>query len=80
MDMMYLRRLFYARLGFLSRERKELLRQANLEAMHTTNPASNRATSSIMLAQQLQDNIATEYRVYMQLISVYRRGVSLPLD
>ena len=77
---MYLRRLFYARLGSLSRERKELLRQANLEAVHTTYPASNKATSSVMIAQQLQDNIATEYRVYMQLISAYRRGVSLPVD
>ena len=77
---MYLRRLFYARLGSLSRERKELLRQANLEAVHTTYPDSNKATSSVMLAQQLQDNIATEYRVYMQLVSAYRRGVSLPVD
>ena len=80
-DMMYLRMLFYARLGALSRQRKGLLRQAShLVEVPTKDmdavQAASRLAATNALAQQLHDNSAAEFRTYMQLTSAYRRGVS----
>ena len=80
-DLMYLRMLFYARLGALSRQRKELLRQASHLAEVPTEDmdavqAASRLAATNALAQQLHDNSAAEFRTYMQLTSAYRRGVS----
>ncbi len=44
-DVMYLRQLFYARLGSLSRERKEALRQAPVGAIQATLNASTRVAA-----------------------------------
>ena len=80
-DMMYLRMLFYARLGALSGQRKELLQQAShlaevpAEDMDAVQAASRLAPTNA-LAQQLHDNSAAEFQTYMQLTSAYRRGVS----
>ncbi len=80
-DMMYLRMLFYARLGALSRQRKDLLQQAShlaevpAEDMDAVQAASRLAATNA-LAQQLHDNSAAEFKTYMQLTSAYRRGVS----
>lgn len=76
-DVMYLRQLFYARLGSLSRERKEVVRQAPSGAIQATSQANTRLAAVETLAQQLQNNIATEIKVYKQQLSAYRRGVSL---
>ena len=81
MDMMYLRRLFYARLGALSRERRELSRQASEVSQVRGEQtgavqASTRLADLNALAQQLHDNSAAEFKTYMQLTSAYRRGVS----
>ena len=81
MDVMYLRRLFYARLGALSHERRKLSRQASeLSQVSACSPiaaqASTRLADLNALAQQLHDNSATEFKTYMQLTSVYRCGVS----
>ena len=81
MDVMYLRRLFYARLGALSRERRELSRQASevsqVRGEETgAAQASTRLADLNALAQQLHDNSAAEFKTYMQLTSAYRRGVS----
>ncbi|KAL0018369.1 hypothetical protein WJX77_003606 [Trebouxia sp. C0004] len=74
-DVMYLRQLFYARLGSLSRERKELVCQAPLGAIQATPQASTRLAAIGTLAQQLQDNSATEIKIYKQQLSAYRRGI-----
>ena len=76
---MQLRALFYARLGALSRERKELLRQAPAGATQTAAQASTRLADINTLAQQLHDNSAAEFKTYMQHTSAYRRGVRLVL-
>lgn len=81
-DMMYLRMLFYAKLGALSRQRKELLRQASHRAEEVPTEdmdavqAASRLAATGALAQQLHDNSAAEFKTYMQLTSAYRRGVS----
>jgi len=80
-DMMYLRMLFYASLGALSRQRKELLQEAShltevpAEDMDPVQAASRLATTNV-LAQQLHDNSAAEFKTYMQVTSAYCRGVS----
>ena len=73
--MMHLRRLFYARLGSLSRERKELLHHIPVGAIQTTFEPTTRLAAVGKLAQQLYDNSATEFRTYMQRLSAFRRGV-----
>ncbi|DBA89302.1 TPA: hypothetical protein ACH3X2_004799 [Trebouxia sp. C0005] len=80
-DMMYLRMLFYAKLGALSRQRKELLRQASHRAEEVPTEdmdavqAASRLAATGALAQQLHDNSAAEFKTYMQLTSAYRRGI-----
>ena len=74
-DLMLLRRLFYAKLGSLRRERKELLQQVPTGAAETAPEASDRLAAIMTAAQQLHDNSAAEFRTYMQLTAAYRRGV-----
>lgn len=80
-DTMYLRMLFYARLGALSCQRKKLLQQAShlaevlAEDVDAVQAASRLAATNA-LAQQLHENSAAEFKTYMQLTSAYRRGVS----
>ena len=74
---MHLRRLFYARLGFLSCERKELLRHTPVGAIQTTFEPTTRLAAVGKLAQQLHNNGATEFRTYMQQVSAFWRGVRL---
>lgn len=76
-DTTYLRMLFYARLGALSCQRKELLQQAShlAEDVDAVQAASRLAATNA-LAQQLHENSAAEFKTYMQLTSAYRRGVS----
>ena len=73
--MLHLRRLFYAKLGALRRERKELLRQVPAGVAGATPDASTRLAEINFIAQQLHDNSAAEFRAFMQLSSAYRRGV-----
>ena len=76
-DLMHLRRLFYARLGALARERKQLLQQLPVTGASTSAPeASSRLADVRTIAQQLQDNSCLEFRMYLQLTSASRRGVS----
>ena len=73
---MHLRRLFYAKMGALKRERKQLLRQVPAGAAESTLEASTRLADITAIAQQLHDNSVAEFRTYMQFGSAYRRGVS----
>lgn len=74
-DLMLLRRLFYAKLGALRRERKALLQQVPTGAAETAPEASARLAAVMTAAQELHDNSAAEFRTYMQLTAAYRRGV-----
>jgi len=73
---MHLRRLFYAKMGALKRERKQLLQQVPAGAAQSTLEASTRLADITAIAQQLHDNSAAEFKTYMQFGSAYRRGVS----
>ncbi|KAL0055425.1 hypothetical protein WJX82_000314 [Trebouxia sp. C0006] len=74
-DLMHLRRLFYAKMGALKRERKQLLQQVPAGAAESTLEASTRLADITAIAQQLHDNSAAEFRTYMQFGSAYRRGI-----
>ena len=74
-DLMLLRRFFYAKLGALRRERQALLQQVPTGATETDPDASSRLAMIRIAAQQLHDNSAAEFRTYMQLTAAYRRGV-----
>lgn len=74
-DLMLLRRLFYGKLGALRRERKVLLQQVPTETSETAPDASERLATITSAAQQLHDNSAAEFKMFMQLTAAYRRGV-----
>ena len=74
---MLLRRLFYGKLGALRRERKVLLQQVPTETSETAPDASERLATIMSAAQQLHDNSASEFRIFMQLTAAYRRGVGI---
>ncbi|DBA98702.1 TPA: hypothetical protein ACH3X1_014478 [Trebouxia sp. C0004] len=74
-DIMHLRKLFYSKLGALSRHRKELQQQVPVGALESSLHASARLAGIISIAQQLHDSAATEFKVFMQLTSAYRRGI-----
>ena len=76
-DMMHLRRLFYAKIGALRRERELLLQKVPSGAATTTPDAATRLADINAIAQQLHDNSAAEFRAYMQLSAAYCRGVGL---
>ena len=78
-DLMLLRRLFYAKLGALRRERRALLQQVPTGATGAAPAldASSRLATILTAAQMLHDNSAAEFKAYMQLTAAYRRGVSL---
>ncbi|DBA95755.1 TPA: hypothetical protein ACH3X1_001309 [Trebouxia sp. C0004] len=74
-DLMHLRRLFYAKMGALKRERKQLLQHVPAGAAQSTLDASTRLADITAIAQQLHDNSAAEFKTYMQFGSAYRRGI-----
>ena len=76
-DMIHLRRLFYAKIGALRRERSQLVQQVPAGAAHSTAEASTRLADITAIAQQLHDNSAAEFKTYMQFCSAYQRGVSI---
>lgn len=78
---MHLRRIFYGRVGALARERRQLLLKLPVSgAIESAPEASSRLADVRTVAQQLQDNSCTEFRMYLQLTSAYRRGVSYARD
>ena len=78
-DMLHLRRLFYAKIGALRRERRQLVQQVPAGAAHSTAEASTRLADITAIAQQLHDNSAAEFKTYMQFCSAYQRGVSISM-
>lgn len=75
-DVLHLRRLFYAKLGALARERTALLDRSPAGAIASAVHASNRLTEVVDIAQELQSNSAQEFRTHLQFSSAYSRGVS----
>ncbi len=73
---MHLRRLFYAKMGALKRERKQLLQHVPAGAAQSTLEASTRLADITATAQQLHDNSAAEFKTYMQFGSAW--GEYLP--
>ena len=75
-DMMYIRHLFYYKIGQLARERKALLEnmhQAQVSLCH----ASDKLSQMTRWSDQLRENGAEEYRCHMQFIIAVFRGVRL---
>lgn len=74
-DVLYLRRLFYSKLGALARDRQDLLRQIPTGAAETAASTSSQLGQTAEMAQALQANSAAELRAYMQFLSAFGRGV-----
>ena len=75
-DMMYIRHLFYYKVGQLARERNALLdkmHQAKVSLCH----AADKLTHVTNWSDQLRENGAEEYRVHMQFVTAVFRGVML---
>ena len=74
--MMYLRRLFFGKMGQLARERKNMIAKLPTDPMSMRLcHASDKLTEMERLAEQLRANGAEEYRTYVQLSSAFYRGV-----
>ena len=73
-DIMYLRRLFYHKLGQLARERQALLHNMMHNRMDMGH-VSDKLTETDRWSIELRENGAEEYRAYLQFLSVYMRGV-----
>jgi len=76
-DLMLLRRLFYGKLGVLSRQRRDCLLRMPYAAAATEHEVSNRLSEVVTVAQELVDITAAERQTRLQFTSAYRRGVKL---
>ena len=74
-DLLYLRQLFYGKLGQLSRQRQVLLDQL-MECQQAASTPLDRSTGLDRLAEALRKNAAEEYRTLMQFASALYCGVS----
>ena len=74
-DLLLLRRLFYGKLGVLSRERKDCLKRMPFGAASTAAEVNGRLSEVIAIAQELHDITAEEFQTKLQFTSAYRRGV-----
>lgn len=75
-DVLQLRRLFYAKLGALARERRALWAKAPAGAIESALHASSRLDEVVQIATELQDNSTQELRTHLQFDSAFYRGVS----
>ncbi len=73
-DLLYLRQLFCHKLGQLARERNRLLSKMTGCKMDMSH-ASDKLAEMTKWSDHLRENGAEEYRTYMQLSTVYYRGV-----
>ncbi len=84
-DMLHLRRLFYGRLGQLSRVRAAIMTHMPAAVSHDAvlpfnldmKPAANKLTETKEWAEQLCANRAEESRAYLYCAVCLLRGVSL---
>ena len=77
-DLLYLRRLYYGKLGQLYRQRKELRSQVPLACTAEAENicATDNYTVLSDLAEKLRVNAAEEYSVFVQSFCAIFRGVS----
>ncbi|DBA95753.1 TPA: hypothetical protein ACH3X1_001307 [Trebouxia sp. C0004] len=74
-DMLHLRKLFYAKVGAIRRERSGLWPRVPVEAAGTAADATIKTLVTSSVAQQLQETSAAEFRATMQFGSAFNRGV-----
>lgn len=74
-DMLHLRKLFYAKVDAVRRERAGLWPKVPVEVAGTAADATIKMLVTSSLAQQLQESGAAEFRATMQLKSAFNRGV-----
>ena len=74
-DLMYLRNLFYYKMGQLARQRQVLLHNMTMGPRVTMSHASDKLSKVISWSDQLRENGAEEYRCYMQFVTAAYRGV-----
>lgn len=74
-DLMLLRRLFYGKLGVLSRSRKDCLKRMPFGAATTAAEINGRLAEVAAIAQELHDITAEEFQTKLQFTSTYRRGI-----
>jgi len=74
-DMLHLRKLFYAKIGGVRRERAGLWPKVPVEVAGTAADATVKTIATSSLAQQLQQSSAAEFRATVQFGSAFDRGV-----
>ncbi|DBA99138.1 TPA: hypothetical protein ACH3X3_011763 [Trebouxia sp. C0006] len=74
-DMLHLRKLFYAKIGGVRRERAGLWPKVPVEVAGTAADATVKTIATSSLAQQLQESSAAEFRATVQFGSAFDRGV-----
>ena len=74
-DVLHLRRLFYAKLGALARERTALTEKVPVGVVQSALHASSRLNQVVDIADQLQESSKQELRTHMQFKSAFSRGV-----
>ena len=74
-DMLHLRKLFYAKVGAVRRERAGLWPKVPVEVAGTAADATIKTFLTSSLARQLQESGAAEFRATMQFGSAFDRGV-----
>lgn len=77
-DLLYLRQLFYCKLGQLRRQREAFLKQLR-GSCHDTSCPLDRAVQHVQIMKSLQQNAAEEYRTVLQFAGAYNCGVSSPV-
>ena len=72
--LMHIRRLFYAKLGAVRRQRQKLLQQVPLTEADRSYDASSRLCSISNTAQQLQELSEAELRAHLHVSAFLRLG------
>lgn len=75
-DLLYLRQLFYGKLGQLARERTALLSHMTCYKIDESH-ISDKVTQLTHWSEQLRENAAEEHQSYKQFSSAFYRGVRL---
>ncbi len=75
-DLLYLRQLFYGKLGQLARQRSALLSHMTCYKIDESH-VSDKVTQLTHWSEQLRENAAEEHQSYKQFSSAFYRGVRL---
>ena len=75
-DILYSRKLYYRKLGQLTRDHRAVLKQMSLDYTPTRH-VSDKFSNMKNWSEQLRSIAREEYCVYLQLCGCYYRGVGL---